>query len=423
MKYYRYAVLFFVFPCLAWGNEQTIWDVEALSQPPQMKWVDAKSSVRSLIFKGPVFNGKPTDVFAFYATPGTLAGDPTMDKDLPAVVCLHGGGGTAFAEWVNLWAQRGYAAIALDFSGSQVTNTQFDEATGQLIPEKNHRSIIRQRLAAGGPNHGHEQKFASIGGEINDDWQYHAVSNIMLTHSLIRSFPEVDAERTAVTGISWGGYLTCLAASVDKRFKAAVPVYGCGFLFEGESVQKPSIDKLSPEQRKQWIALYDPSSHLVNCRVPILFVNGTNDIHYPLDSYMKSYEAVPGEKNLRIEVNMRHGHPPGWAPSEIEAFIASKIRSEKPLPSLSNPRLDGDYAVAALNSLVPIQKAEFHWTTDSGRLAERRWSTRPAVYKAGVQVAYGPIPEDVTIWFLSVTDQRGEMTSSKVVFSDGASRD
>ena len=35
-----------------------------------------------------------------------------------------------------------------------------------------------------------------------------------------------------------------LQRELDDRFKAAVPVYGCGFLFEGESVQKPSIDKL-----------------------------------------------------------------------------------------------------------------------------------------------------------------------------------
>jgi len=29
-----------------------------------------------------------------------------------------------------------------------------------------------------------------------------------------------------VTGISWGGYLTCIVAGIDDRLKAAVPVYG-----------------------------------------------------------------------------------------------------------------------------------------------------------------------------------------------------
>ena len=37
-----------------------------------------------------------------------------------------------------------------------------------------------------------------------------------------------------MTGISWGGYLTCLVASLDSRFIAAAPVYGCGFYDESD---------------------------------------------------------------------------------------------------------------------------------------------------------------------------------------------
>jgi len=116
-----------------------------------------------------------------------------------------------------------------------------------------------------------------IGGDTSDDWPFHAAASVMRAHSLLRSLPEVDAEHTAVTGISWGGYTTCLVASLDDRFKAAVPVYGCGFLHEGESVQKPSIDKLG-DRKALWVKEYDPGSLLPRCRVPIFFVNGTNDI-------------------------------------------------------------------------------------------------------------------------------------------------
>ena len=31
-------------------------------------------------------------------------------------------------------------------------------------------------------------------------------------------------------------------------------------------------------------------------------MNGTNDFAYPLDSYQKSYRAVPGRVDVRIEV-------------------------------------------------------------------------------------------------------------------------
>jgi dienelactone hydrolase len=70
---------------------------------------------------------------------------------------------------------------------------------------------------------------------IGDHWAYHAVAAVVLGHSLIRSFPEVDASRIGVTGISWGGYLTCIVAGVDDRFRFAAPVYGCGFLGEGSA--------------------------------------------------------------------------------------------------------------------------------------------------------------------------------------------
>ena len=73
-----------------------------------------------------------------------------------------------------------------------------------------------------------------------------------------------------------------------------MPVYGCGYLHDGESVQRPMIDRLNDGQRDEWIRLHDPSSFLVACRVPMFFVNGTNDKHYPLKSYARSYKLVKG---------------------------------------------------------------------------------------------------------------------------------
>jgi cephalosporin-C deacetylase-like acetyl esterase len=87
------------------------------------------------------------------------------------------------------------------------------------------------------------------------------VANVILAHSLIRSFDEVDAGRTAVTGTSWGGYLTCIVAGLDNRFKAAVPVYGCGFLNEN-SVWLRRFAKMTLVQKDRWVRLWDPSMYI-----------------------------------------------------------------------------------------------------------------------------------------------------------------
>ena len=398
----------FAGPCRA----AELWPLENLKTPPAMKWLDDSSPIRSLSYENEKFEGRTTDVFAFYATPGTISGDTSKDKDLPAVVLIHGGGGTAFAQWAMLWAKRGYAAIAMDLGGQRPPAPKFDPTTGDLVSGFS-RPADRTRLERGGPAAGHVQKFANVGGDPTDDWQHHSVPAVIRAHSLIRSFPEVDADRTAVTGISWGGYMTCIVASVDHRFKAAVPVYGCGFLYDGESVQRPAIDALTPEKRTEWIANYDPSAWLPKCQIPIFFVNGTNDIHYPLVSYSRSYGLVKSPKQIRIEVKMRHSHQAGWEPNEIGRFFDHHLLGAKPLPNLGKPAINDGLASVEFKSEVGLKAAQLHYTTDTNRLAERNWSSIPATIDGATISA--PVPKEATIWLFSATDSLDGMASTDVV--------
>lgn len=408
--------LFFLFAAMpVFAEKVGPWDLDALkSTVPAMKWVRQDAPVRSLTYAGEKYQGHDTEVFAFYASPSTLGMDVKPSTKFPGVVCIHGGGGTAFAEWVYLWAKRGYAAIAMDLNGSRPPEPVY-AADG--TPKGNaHDQKTRTRLPNGGPAHGHAEKFDCVlTPDTSDDWPFHAAASVMRAHSLLRSFPEVDAEHTAVTGISWGGYTTCLAASLDDRFKAAVPVYGCGFLHEGESVQKPSIDKLDAAHRALWVKEYDPGSLLVRCRVPILFVNGTNDVHYVLDSYMKSYAVVPGEKQMRIQVNMPHGHPPGWAPQEIGLFIDSKCRGGAALPVPGKPEIRGDQVMVSCTSSLPLKEAKLNYTTDTGLRSKRKWTSVPAAITGNTITAPKP-PAAANTWYVSVSDERGGMVSTEVVF-------
>ena len=371
----------------------TPWDLAALSEPPKYEWSDRQGPVRSLYYEGLPYKDKPTRVFAYYASPATLGSEAAMGRAFPGVVLVHGGGGTAFQEWAELWAKRGYAAIAMDLAGCG--------------PD-------RKRLADGGPGQSDEEKFGAIDGPPGDQWTYHAVANAILAHSLLRSLKEVDARRTAVTGISWGGYLTCIVAGLDSRLKAAVPVYGCGFLQEN-SVWLRQFEKMTPQQRDRWVRRWDPSMYVGAAAIPVFFINGTNDFAYPLDSYAKTYGLVKGQRNLRITINMPHGHPQGWAPIEIGLFVDEYLRGGKPLPTILRSRMANDQILAEVRTKTSLVSAALHYTTETGPINKRQWQTVPGRVEGSHIVAKAP-PKDATIWFVTVTEERGAIVSSELVF-------
>lgn len=404
-------------PALQAIDTPVIWDLSRLESPPPHRWRSQEGPVHALFYEGEPYQGKPTEVFAFYASPATVAGKAAPAGGFPGVVLIHGGGGTAFADWALLWAQRGYAAIAMDLAGHETQAPVWIEEGGEKRPAHAAKPETRTRLPNGGPNQGPEEKFDSIrSDDPHDHWPYHAVASAIRAHSLLRRFPEVNPERTAVTGISWGGYTTCLVASVDPRFKAAAPVYGCGFLFEGESVQKAAIDRLG-DLREKWIAWYDPSRHLPKGRVPMLFVNGTNDQHYPLDSYQRSFDRVPhANKQLRVEVNMRHSHPAGWAPAEIGRFIDSFCLDGPALPrtgplTVSEGRVRLPYEAARR-----VVRAQLHYTTDTGPRVKRNWQSLDAEVTPTEITCPSP-PTQANTWFLSLTDEMGHQVSSEIRFA------
>jgi len=371
----------------------TPWDLESLSHPPEFEWAGG-NEVLPLYYTGETYQGRYTRVFAFYATPGLLAGDPSLDKNLPAIVLVHGGGGQAFDQWARLWASRGYAAIAMDLAGCG--------------PGK-------ERLEDGGPDQGDNTKFGAIDQPVTDQWTYHAVANAILAHSLILSFPEIDTERTALTGISWGGYLTCIVAGLDNRFKAAVPVYGCGFL-DKNSCWIPRFEQMSPENRAKWVKLWDPSQYVGSAVMPMLFVNGGTDFAYPPDSFAKTCALVQSQKTIRFSPELAHGHIFD-KPKAIEVFVDHHLKQGMPLARISSMERTTKQIRAEVVTQTALVSAQLHYTLDGlpGDPKQRTWMNVPATIEQNRIVAKLP-PENTVIWFLTVRDDRNTLVSSQLIF-------
>ena len=374
------------------------WDIAALARTPAVEWRDEGKPVRSLFYEGEPFEGKKTKVFAYYASPATLGTDKTPGKKFPAVVLVHGGGGNAFDQWVNVYAKRGYAAISMDLAGN-------------WKPEPGKKP---ERHADGGPDQDDGTKFRETPPPHRDQWTYHAVADVLLAHSLLRSLPEVDVERTGVTGISWGGYLTCIVAGVDARFKVAVPQYGCGFLGENSAWARHHFDPKKPAWpwMQKWTQLWDPSSYVGSATMPMLFVNGSNDFAYPLDSYMKTYALVQSPKNIAIKPAMPHGHI--FDVPEVLTFIDSVLSAGVPLAKVTRRAIEGGKVIAEVESKTLLSAAELHFTTAPHiENPKRTWSTQPLTID-GTKITGNAPPAEATAWYLSIKDERGALVSSEV---------
>lgn len=256
-----------------------------------------KSEVSPVVLEGEPYRGKPTTLYAFYGVPETA----TKANPAPAIVLIHGGAGTAYPEWVRLWVRRGYAAICVDTCGA--------------VPI--YEPISKTWLAnpSGGPRGW--GRVDAVDDPEKDQWVYHAVAAVIRSHSFLRSLPNVDARNVGVTGISWGGFLACIAAAADDRFAYAVPVYGCGFNYERGGL----ACKADSSAVLKWANMWDPVAYLPFVKCPMLWVDGTNDFAFSLDRVRRSAALAPVEHAFATRLRMVHAHgAPGEAPAEILAF-------------------------------------------------------------------------------------------------------
>lgn len=385
------ALGFFSLP--ATGEQGTLpWDLSSLNAAPKT-WPApdfAEEGVKALFYEGPRFEGRDTRVFAWYGVPKREG-----NEKVPAMVLVHGGGGTAFAAWVRLWTSRGYAAIAMDTCG--------------CVPKGEYNKWERHEW--GGP--AGWGGFEKVDAPLQDQWPYQAVAEVVLAHSLIRSFPEVDPERTGLTGISWGGYLTCIVAGVDPRFKLAVPVYGCGFLGEG-SVLLDVFQKMGKDKAVKWLGLWDPSVYLSRAAMPMLWVTGTNDFAFPMDLLQKSYRLPTGPRTLCVRPRMPHGHGgPGENPEEIHALADNLLRGGVPLGSITGRGRDGNRAWVTFSSPKPIVKAELEFTKATGTWKDRLWEVAPAELSPEGGKVSAVLPEGCTVYYFNLVDDRDLVVSSE----------
>jgi dienelactone hydrolase len=266
----------------------------------------------------------------------------------------------------------------------------------------------------GGPDQDPLKKFTNIDSAINQQWVYHAVYNVALAHSLILSFKEVDKTNTGITGISWGGFLTSISAGLDNRYKAAVPVYGCGYYFDTVGLNyRANLNKLSKPSAERWIKQYDPSNFISESKAKFLWITGAKDQHFNPSMFSRTYNEVLSNSNFRIIPDMPHGHTEGATPLEISSFMNHYLKNDPyQLPYFESVNKNSNSIKATINMKEKIVNATLCFTKDKTLPFEKRvWETLPANVDGKKVTAQ--LPDGVVMWMIDIKDSKGMLVSSK----------
>ena len=378
----------------------TIWNREELYKVPKT-WDNQgtfRGEVTPMWIEGEPYRGKPTRLFAFLGLPEGAS----PSNRVPGIVLVHGGLGTAYPEWVRLWTRRGYAAITVDNCGQLPALG----ADGKWIANPD-----------GGPRGWGDEALKQVNESIGDQWMYHAIAGSVRAHSYLRSLDCVDTANIGVTGISWGGFQTCILAALDDRLAYAVPVYGCAFNYEPDGIMAEDVvGAAGPEWSKMW----DPVRFLPSARIPFLWVDGTNDHAFPLDAVMRSARLAAGESQFCTRLRMAHAHgAPGEAPAEILAFADHYARGGTDIVRVTSTDLDGDDLVVRFRTNGRrLARAELLWTCDGEgmKFFDRKWDARPITdFKPDAGVVRVRLDSGTKQAVVNFIDEKGLIFSSRTV--------
>jgi cephalosporin-C deacetylase-like acetyl esterase len=209
----------------------------------------------------------------------------------PGILMYHGGGGTAegLVNTLQTYAALGYVTMALDEPGIASIANSSPYSTG----------LWKSVVPGEGP------KLNVVGG-IQNSTLYDAIIGSIEAFNLLSSQPNVDAQKMAVTGSSWGGYLTTFTAGLlGSRVKAAYSTWGCGF-YETGSFWSNSIFQMPSHYKSDWLTYLDAGRRAKDITAPYFIEQATNDTYFWPEAVSATRNAITGTKNHVVMANLNH---------------------------------------------------------------------------------------------------------------------
>jgi len=357
-------------------------------EPKVYDVVKRSNEIIELYLEGQSYKGKSTRIFALYSLPKDSL--PTTNGKIPAVVLVHGGGGSAFEKWVTKWNDAGFAAISIAVEG-QTDQRNSDKSWKKHIYAGPARSEI----------------YGDSDNLITDQWMYHAVAAAITARKFLASQTVISKEDIGISGISWGGVITSTVIGFDPSFKFAIPIYGNGFLDSMANQYGSSL--VNNDTYKD---VWEPGLRIDKFKNPSLWLTWRDDVHFSLDAQAKTYGLLNFNVTNAIKPNIKHGHIAGWKQPESYFFAQQVIKNKESwienieLTINKNNTASAIFKIKLAAEEFKVKNVSVNFTTDKGHTGDAIWLEIPAIIdtntNGNITTIFRNMPEDVTHWFFNI---------------------
>lgn len=345
------------------------WNFGELSKVPAFRnspFADSKCvGLRDILVTGAEVKGEPSEFFAYVGYPDT----PVPHGGFPSVLLIHGGGGTAYPQYAKLWLKQGYAVMILDWYNQRplINQTKMSETKVERAPLEGGKRQLHM---------------------IN-------VANIVMAHSLLRSLENINQEKIAFVGLSWGSWYGAIVAAVDPRFKGGIEIY-CGAVVRG--------GKGLYNEGLYNEGLYNGRFHHA-VKVPLYWVASTNDQNVTPASLQAGFDECAKLENKSLVIRLPHSHVGFTFPSCFR-MVEYFLKGGSGLPKLDSAQLHQKHIRSGILSKGKgIIRAILCYTEDSQEETthKRLWKSIPAQFDE--TSVWAELPDKVYQCFLAAYDE------------------
>ncbi|MGV8176051.1 MAG: alpha/beta hydrolase [Methanothrix sp.] len=208
-------------------------------------------------------------------------------QSIPGIVLLPGASVTKEAEqgFARRLADLGYASITLD-----------QRDLGRIDPQADLQVFLQGEEPA----------------------MHKMVYDALAAAEILRSLPEIDAERIVYAGESNGGRFAIIACALDKDARGVVAISTCGY---GTASVIASASGSVNEGAARFYLSIDPDSYLTKIAPrPLVMIHSKNDTIIPYSLAEQTYVLAAMPKSLHTVGCQTHGYCP-----EMDDAIAQEL--------------------------------------------------------------------------------------------------